>query len=68
MTDYLYLDIETRSGADLKKTGVYRYAEDDDFAIILMAWAWNDDEMQTTSDPDVMTRVITEAINHTDTS
>ena len=29
------LDLETRSSADLKKTGVYRYAEDPDFDILL---------------------------------
>ena len=27
----LSIDLETRSGADLKKTGVYRYTEDPDF-------------------------------------
>ena len=58
MTDYLYLDIETRSGADLKKTGVYRYAEDEKFDILMLAWAWNDDPMQTSTDPGEMRGVI----------
>lgn len=58
MTDYLYLDIETRSGADLKKTGVYRYAEDEKFDILMLAWAWNDDPMQTSTDPEEMRGVI----------
>lgn len=35
----LFLDIETRSGADLKKTGVYRYAEDPEFEILMCAWS-----------------------------
>lgn len=35
----LHVDIETRSRAELKKTGVYRYVEDPDFAIILISYA-----------------------------
>ncbi len=31
----LNIDLETRSSADISKTGVYRYAEDDDFDILL---------------------------------
>ena len=31
----LSIDLETRSGADIGKTGVYRYAEDPDFDILL---------------------------------
>ncbi len=31
----LSLDLETKSGADIAETGVYRYAEDDDFSILL---------------------------------
>ena len=31
----LSLDLETKSSADIAKTGVYRYAEDDDFSILL---------------------------------
>ena len=31
----LSIDLETRSGADIGKTGVYRYAEDPDFGILL---------------------------------
>lgn len=58
MTDYLYLDIETRSRVDLKKTGVYRYVEDEMFDILMLAWAWNDDPMQTSTDPDEMRGVI----------
>ena len=32
---FLSIDIETRSGADISKCGVYRYAEDKDFDILL---------------------------------
>ena len=36
------MDIETRSGADLMKTGVYRYAEDPDFDILLFGVSVDD--------------------------
>ena len=36
------LDIETRSGADLKKVGVYKYVEDPDFDVLLVAYAFDD--------------------------
>ena len=58
MTDYLYLDIETRSRVDLRKTGVYRYVEDEMFDILMLAWTWNDDPMQTSTDPDEMRGII----------
>lgn len=35
----LSIDLETRSGADLKKTGVYRYTEDPDFDILLFGYS-----------------------------
>ena len=35
MIHTLSIDLETRSGADLKKTGVYRYTEDPGFDILL---------------------------------
>lgn len=38
----LYIDIETYSRVDLKKSNVYRYTEDDEF-LILMAWYAIDD-------------------------
>jgi DNA polymerase len=38
----LSVDIETKSSADLKKTGVYKYAENQDFAILLFAYAIDD--------------------------
>ena len=33
----LSIDIETYSEVDLRKSGVYRYAEDDSFEILLVA-------------------------------
>jgi DNA polymerase len=66
MGDCLYLDIETRSGADLKKTGVYRYAEDEKFDILMLAWAWNDEPMQTSTDPDEMRGIIRDILERHD--
>jgi len=37
----LRIDIETRSDADLKKTGVYRYAESEHFKVLLFGYAFD---------------------------
>jgi len=42
--DYLSIDFETRSTADLRNIGVYKYAEDDSTDIWCMAWAIGDEE------------------------
>lgn len=49
----LHVDFETRSAVDLKKTGVYVYAEDPTTDIWCMAWAIDDDpvDMWTPGDP-----------------
>lgn len=39
MTSRLWVDIETYSSVDLKKTGVYRYAASPDFLILMAAWS-----------------------------
>ena len=38
----LSIDIETYSEVDLGKAGVYRYAEDPSFEILLLAYAFDD--------------------------
>jgi DNA polymerase len=43
----LHLDIETRSTVDLRKTGVYVYAEDPATDVILACWALNDGPVHT---------------------
>ena len=43
--EYLEIDLETKSGADLKKSGVYRYAEDPDFEILLFGCSVNGGEV-----------------------
>ena len=40
------IDLETYSDVDLKKCGVYRYAESDAFEILLFAYSVNNEEVQ----------------------
>ncbi len=42
---HLAIDIETYSSVDLRKSGVYPYAESDDFEILLFAYAWGNDSV-----------------------
>ena len=42
----LSIDIETYSGTDLNKCGVYKYAEDPDFEILLFGYAVDGGEVQ----------------------
>ena len=43
---FLSLDLETYSSADLNKTGVYRYAESPDFAILLFGYSIDGGDVQ----------------------
>lgn len=43
---HLSIDIETRSGADISKTGLYRYAQDKDFGILLFAYKADDEPVK----------------------
>lgn len=45
MIDYLSIDLETKSGTDLSKSGVYRYVEDDAFEILLFGYSINGGEV-----------------------
>lgn len=47
---HLHIDIETFSSYSLKDGGVYRYAQDPSFEIILFAYAWDDDSEVTVLD------------------
>lgn len=38
---HLNIDIETKSSIDIGKAGAYRYAQSEDFEIILFAYGWN---------------------------
>lgn len=46
MSRKLHIDIETYSSTDLKKCGVYKYAESADFALLLFAYAFDSDPVQ----------------------
>lgn len=46
MNDILSIDIETFSPVDLRKTGVYPYAEHPEFEILLFGYAFNDDPVR----------------------
>lgn len=43
---YLHIDLETYSSVDLAECGVYRYAESEDFEILLFGYAFDDEEVQ----------------------
>lgn len=47
MTSTLWIDIETRSRVDLKKTGVYRYVECPDFMILMASWSTDGETVQS---------------------
>lgn len=42
----LFIDIETYSSVDLKKSGLYPYVESPEFEILLIAYAWDDEPVQ----------------------
>ena len=43
---HLSIDIETRSSADIGKTGLYRYAQDKDFGILLFAYKLDENPVE----------------------
>jgi DNA polymerase len=42
----LFVDIETYSSVEIGSAGAFKYIESDDFEIILLAYAWNDDQVR----------------------
>jgi DNA polymerase len=53
----LWIDIETRSRVDLKKTGVYRYVRDPDFRILMASWSTDRVNIQTAFSHDEIRRI-----------
>ena len=43
---HLSIDIETKSGTDIGKAGAYKYAKDPEFAILLFAFKWDDEDVR----------------------
>lgn len=44
--EHLSIDIETKSSVDIGKAGLYRYAQSDDFEILLFAYRYGDESVQ----------------------
>lgn len=42
----MYIDIETFSSVDIRTAGLYRYAESDDFEVLLLAYAIDDGDVE----------------------
>lgn len=42
----LFCDIESFSSVDISKSGAFRYIESEDFEILLLAYAWDDNPVQ----------------------
>lgn len=43
---FMHIDLETYSSVDLAECGVYKYAESEDFEILLFGYAFDDEEVQ----------------------
>ena len=54
----VFVDIETRSRTDIRKSNVYRYVEDEDFRILMMAYAVGDGPVEVQTDPQEITQLI----------
>lgn len=46
MMRHLSIDLETKSSVDIGKAGLYRYAQSDDFEILLFAYRYGSEEVQ----------------------
>lgn len=46
MQHHLSIDIETKSSVDITKAGAYRYAQSEDFEILLFAYKYDEEEVQ----------------------
>lgn len=44
--DYCFADFETRSAIDIKKSGAFRYVEDESFGVLLLDYAFDDGPVQ----------------------
>lgn len=60
----LFLDIETYSRVDLMAAGVYAYTEDDEFQILMAAWAFDDDPVQVELQPEKIAALLDLADAH----
>ena len=68
MTHHVSIDIETYSDVDLKKAGLYKYAQSPDFEILLIAWVKDDRHTircldLTDPNPDDLDELLSELFN-----
>ena len=67
---HISVDIETRSGVDIKKAGAFRYALDPDFRILLIAYKVDDNPTRiidmTDPDADLGISVLREVLNNSE--
>lgn len=63
----IYLDTETRSDIDIKKSNVYRYVESPSFSILMMAFAHNDEPVEVVTDPLDIRRLFLQWVDDGDT-
>ena len=58
MTSYCYIDVETQSELDLRKVGMFRYAEDPSSRILCMAFAFDKGPIECVADLGEIQKVI----------
>ena len=62
---HLSIDIETKSSVDIGKAGLYKYAQSDDFEILLFAYQVDDNEVEIIdlAQGEIIPNIIIQALN-----
>lgn len=66
MQHHLSIDIETKSSVDITKAGAYRYAQSEDFEILLFAYRYDEEDVQLvdlTVEERIPERILTALMN-----
>lgn len=66
MQHHLSIDIETKSSVDITKAGAYRYAQSEDFEILLFAYKYDEEDVQLvdlTAEECIPERILTALMN-----
>lgn len=66
MQHHLSIDIETKSSVDITKAGAYRYAQSEDFEILLFAYKYDEEDVQLvdlTAEERIPERILTALMN-----
>lgn len=66
MQHHLSIDIETKSSVDITKAGAYRYAQSEDFEILLFAYKYDEEDVQLvdlTGEERIPERILTALMN-----